>query len=86
MDEDDVVNFLLESTELLSSLDFSTLGEFFTKKKCSQCKSTSEVYKTSCCNTFLCKGCTTKHLKQEGWFSSKTFFVCPSCAKKTVLS
>lgn len=83
MDED-LVNFLVESTTILTTVDFSGLGQLFTRKKCSQCNSTSEVYKLSCCGNLLCKVCTSKHLKQEGWLTRKTVFVCPSCNKKAV--
>lgn len=91
MDED-LVNFLLESAAELSTIDFSSIGQLFTKKvKCSQCgiiskKSTeSNFINTSCCQTLLCKECVSKHLKQEGWFTRKTVFACPSCTKKTNL-
>jgi hypothetical protein len=92
MDED-LANFLLESATVLSTIDFSSIGQLFGKKtKCSQCGSTlnkstaSNFLKTSCCQILLCKECTSKHLKQEGWFSRKTSFACPSCSKKTLVS
>lgn len=97
---EDLINFFLESATLLSTMNFTDIDQIFAKKeeeklKCSQCsytekkeKKSSEtnILKTLCCQFPLCRECTSKHFKQEGWFLHKKVFICPSCSYKLIVS